>query len=126
LPQDVVRIEPELQVVAVARLLHNIAIRGDARRLEGDMPDLALLLRDQVDMDREARPQVADVELADPDPGDAAHVTLLGIGLAADLPIHAIWLARHRRRALERGSDIYSLAGSVADREIIKSVALCR
>ena len=106
LPQHVVRVEPKLQVVAVARLLHDVAVRGDARRLEGDVPDLALLFRDQVDMDREVRPQVADIELADPDPGDAAHVPLLGVGLSADLPIHAVRLARHRRRALEGGSDI--------------------
>src|SRR5712692_1270344 len=98
LAEHVVRIQSELQVVRVAGLLRDVPVRGDARRLEGDVADLALLLRDQMDLHGEVRPQIADVKLADPDLGDSAHVALLGIRLSADLPIHAAGLARHGGR----------------------------
>src|SRR5205823_502513 len=101
LPEDIVRVQPQLQVIRVPRLLHDVAVRGDAGRFEGDVTDLALLLRDQVNLDGEIRLQVPDVELADPDARDAAHVSLLGIRLPADLSIHAPRFARHGRRALE-------------------------
>src|SRR5438552_1606116 len=65
LAEDVVRIQPQLEVVRVAGFLRDVPVRGDARRLEGDVANLARLLRDQVDSDRELRPRVSDVKLAD-------------------------------------------------------------
>src|SRR2546425_7383338 len=106
LAEHVVRIQSELQVVRVARLLRDVAIRGDPRRLERDVSDLALLPRDEVDLDGERRPQVTDVELANPDSRDAAHVLLPGIRLAADFAVHASRLARHEGGPLERTRDI--------------------
>src|SRR5438093_3182887 len=111
LAEHVVRVHPELEVVRVPRLLHDVAVRGDAGRFQGDVADLTLLLGDQVDVDWEFRPQIPDVELADPDPGDSAHVPLLGVGLSADLSIHASGFARHRRRGARKGGRYLILLG---------------
>src|SRR5438309_4889456 len=98
LAEHVVRIEAELEVVRVPGLLRDVAVRRNPRGLEGDMPDLARLRGDEMDLHRELRPRIPDVELADSDSGDPAHVPLLGVGLASNLSIHAAGLARHRRR----------------------------
>src|SRR3972149_2362870 len=82
LAEDVVRVQPQLEVVRVPRLLRDVPVRADPGRLEGGVPDLALLLRDQVQFQRELRPQVPDVPLADPEPRDPAHVLLAGARLA--------------------------------------------
>src|SRR3989449_2547407 len=103
LPQDVVRVQPELEVVRVPRLLRDVPVRGDPRRLQGDVPDLALLLREEVELHRELRLQVPDVPLADPDSGDPAHVLLAGVRLAPDLPVHRVRFPRHGLRARRRG-----------------------
>src|SRR5213594_1510198 len=106
LSEHVVRIQSEFQVVRVARLLRDVAVRGDPRRLERDVSDLTLLLRDKVDLDREGRAQITDVELANSDSRDDAHVLLAGIRLAPDFPVHASRFARHVGGALERTRDI--------------------
>ena len=61
LPEHVVRVETELEVVRVPRLLRDVPVQGDARGLEGDVPDLALLLRHEVELHGEVGAQVADV-----------------------------------------------------------------
>src|SRR5438128_5831920 len=96
LSEHVVRIQSEFQVVRVASLLRDVAVRGDPRRLERDVSDLTLLLRDKVDLDREGRAQITDVELANSDSRHAAHVLLPGVRLPADFAIHASGFARHR------------------------------
>src|SRR5438128_1934290 len=83
----------------------------EAGGLEGDVSDLTLLLGDQVDVDREFRPQIPNVELADPDPGNSAHVALLGVGLSANLSIHASGFSRHRRRSARKGGRYLILLG---------------
>src|SRR2546428_1854695 len=108
LAEHVVRIQSELQVVRVARLLRDVAIRGDPRRLERDVSDLALLPRDEVDLDGERRPQVTDVELANPDPRNAAHVLLPGVRLPADFAIHASGFARHRLGRRSKGRALFN------------------
>src|SRR5437867_10946102 len=99
LAEHVVRIEAKLQVVRVPGLLRDVPVRRDPCGLEGDVPDLARLRRDEMDLHRELRPRIADVELADPDLRDAAHVLFAGVRLATDFAIHAAGLARHRRGA---------------------------
>ena len=106
LAEHIVRVQAELEMVRVPRLLRDVSVRRDPGRLEGDVANLARLRGDEMDLHRELRPRVSDVELADPDSGDAAHVPLLGVRLAADLSVHAARLARHRRRALERSGAI--------------------
>src|SRR6267378_3754838 len=106
LAEHVVRIQAKLQMVRIARLLRDVPVRGDPRRFESDVADLALFFRDQVDLHGEVRAEIADIELTDPDLGDSAHVALLGIGLSAYLPIHTARLARHGRKALEGASAI--------------------
>src|SRR5438445_6028390 len=98
LAQHVVRIQAELQVIRVPGLLRDVPVRRNPRGLEGDVPDLARLRGDEMDLHRELRPRIPDVELADSDSGDPAHVPLLGVGLASNLSIHAAGLERHRRR----------------------------
>src|SRR6266545_2931932 len=88
--QHVVRVKPELQMIRVAGLLR-------------DVPVLARLPRDEVDLHRKRPAEIADIELADPDAGDAAHVLLPGVGLAANLAIHASRLSRHGPRTARKG-----------------------
>jgi len=99
LPQDVVREEAELEVVRVPHLLRDVPVRGDPRGLEGDVTDLALLLRDEVELHGELRPQVPDVPLSDPDLRDPAHVLLAGVRLSADLSVHRVRFAGHGLKA---------------------------
>src|SRR5881409_2036972 len=99
LAQHVVRIEAELEVVRVPRLLRDVSVRRDPGRFEGDVANLSRLRGDEMDLHRELRPWIADVELADSDLRDAAHVLLAGVRLATDFAIHAAGLARHRRGA---------------------------
>src|SRR5438034_842229 len=106
LAEHIVRFRAGLEMVRVPRLLRDVSVRRDPGRLEGDVANLARLRGDEMDLHRELRPRVPDVELTDPDSGDAAHVPLLGVRLAADLSVHAARLARHRRRALERSGAI--------------------
>src|SRR2546428_13294856 len=55
-----------------------------------------------MDLHRELRPWIADVELADSDLRDAAHVLLAGVRLTADLAIHASGFASHGPRGARR------------------------
>src|SRR3990170_1008054 len=107
LPENVVRIHTELEMVRGPGLRRDVPVRADAGGLEGDVPDLALLLREEMDLHRELRAEVPDVELADPVPGDAPHVLLSGVGLSADLTIHARRLARHAWAA-SKGRPLYN------------------
>src|SRR6266542_3289476 len=111
LPQHVVRVKPELEVVCVAGLLRDVPIGGNPRGLEGDVPDLTRLPCHEVDLHRKRRAEIADVELTDPDAGHAAHVLLPGVGLAADLAIHASGLPRHGGGAARRGERYLILRG---------------
>src|SRR5437899_999146 len=96
--EHVVRIQAELEVVRVPRLLRDVPVRRNPRGLEGDVTNLARFRGDEMDLHRELRPWVPDVELADPDSRHAAHVLLAGVRLAADLSVHAAGLARHLGR----------------------------
>src|SRR6266571_5341578 len=95
LAQHVVWVKAELQVVGVPRFLRDVPVRRDSRGFEGDVPDLTRLPRDEVNLHRKGRTEIADIKLTDPDAGHAAHVLLPSVGLAADLAIHASGLAGH-------------------------------
>src|SRR5207244_1872653 len=111
LAEHVVRIEAELEVVRVPGLLRDVPVRRDPRGLEGDVPDLARLRGDEMDLHRELRPWIADVELADSDLRDAAHVLLAGVRLTADLTIHASGFASHGPRGARRSERYLILGG---------------
>src|SRR2546426_7348572 len=98
LAEHVVRIQAELEVVRVPRLLRDVAVRRDPRGFEGDVTNLACFRGDQMNLHRELRPRVPDVKLADPDSWHAAHVLLAGVRLATDFAVHAAGLARHLGR----------------------------
>src|SRR2546428_5328528 len=64
-----------------------------------------------MDLHRELRPWIADVELADSDLRDAAHVLLAGVRLTADLAIHASGFASHGPRGARRSERYLILGG---------------
>src|SRR6266545_6689884 len=98
-------------MVSVPRLLRDVPVRGNPCGFQGDVPDLARLPRDEVDFHRKSPTEIADVELTDPDAGHSTHVLLPGVGLAADLAIHASGLPRHGGGAARRGERYLILRG---------------
>src|SRR3989441_22575 len=112
LAENVVRIEAELEVVRVPGLLRDVPVRRNPRGLEGDVPDLARLRGNEMDLHRELRSRIANVELADSDLRNAAHVLFAGIGLSADLAIHASGFASHGPRGARRSERYLILGGS--------------
>src|SRR2546422_1216379 len=111
LAEHVVRIEAKLEVIRVPGLLRDVPVRRDPRGLEGDVTNLAGLRGDEMDLHRELRPWIADVELADSDLRDAAHVLLAGVRLTADLAIHASGFASHGPRGARRSERYLILGG---------------